>query len=130
MTSKGIFQHPDRETDTAQIPSLSAEKEKQVKKAFRFLFLLSCIFATTNTLEAQWIQTNGPDGGFVVSLTVSGPNLLAGTNGGGVFLSTNHGTSWTAVNNGLTIAVIRPLAVSGPNLFAGTFGGGIFLSTN
>jgi hypothetical protein len=97
-----------------------------VRKAFRFLFLVFCIFATTNPLEAQWLQTNGPDGGFVVSLAISGTNLFAGTNGGGVFLSTNNGTSWTGVNNGLTNAVIRPLAVSGPNLFAGTFGGGVW----
>jgi hypothetical protein len=51
--------------------------------------------------------------------------------GGGVFLSTNNGTSWTAVNNGLTNTFVRALAVSGTNLFAGTVeGGGVFLSTN
>ena len=37
-----------------------------------------------------------------MSLAVSGTNLFAGTDGGGVFLSTNNGTSWTAVNTGLT----------------------------
>ena len=57
--------------------------------------------------------------------------------GGGVFLSTNNGTSWTAVNTGLTNTFVSSLAVSGTNLFAGTgadFGGpggdGVFLSTN
>ena len=48
----------------------------------------------------------------------------------GVFLSTNRGTSWTAVNNGLPpLASANTLAVSGTNLFAGT-DGGVFLSTN
>ena len=31
-----------------------------------------------------------------------GTNLFAGTYSSGVFLSTNNGTSWTAVNSGLT----------------------------
>ena len=47
----------------------------------------------------------------------------------GVFLSTNNGTSWTAVNTGLTNTACPALAVSGTNLFAGTEGG-VFLSTN
>ncbi|MCK7528687.1 MAG: hypothetical protein MZV64_69585 [Ignavibacteriales bacterium] len=38
----------------------------------------------------------------VSALAVSGTNLFAGTMAGGVFLSTNNGTSWTAVNTGLT----------------------------
>jgi len=38
---------------------------------------------------------------FVYSLAVNGSNLFAGTERGGVFLSTNNGTSWTAVNTGL-----------------------------
>ena len=66
----------------------------------------------------------------VQALAVSGTNLFAGTYGGGVFLSTNNGTSWTEVNNGLTNTLVQALAVSGTNLFAGTYGGGVFLSTN
>ena len=57
-------------------------------------------------------------------------NLFAGTIGGGVFLSTNNGTNWTAVNTGLTNTDVRSFAISGTNLFAGTYGGGVFLSTN
>ena len=45
--------------------------------------------------------------------------FFAGTDGG-VFLSTNNGTSWTAVNTGLTDTDVYALAVSGTNLFAGT----------
>lgn len=68
------------------------------------------------------MQTNGPYGGYVYSLAVSGTNLFAGTYGGGVFLSTNNGTSWTEVNSGLTNTYVWSLAVSGTNLFAGTLG--------
>ena len=56
----------------------------------------------------------------VQALTVSDTNLFAGT-GGGVFLSTN---------NGLTYSSVIALAVSGTNLFVGTWDGGVFSSTN
>jgi hypothetical protein len=66
----------------------------------------------------------------VSSLAVGGTNLFAGT-GGGVFISTNNGTSWASVDSGLTSPNGYCLAVSGTNLFAGSsIGGGVFLSTN
>ncbi len=64
-----------------------------------------------------------------MSLAVSGTNLFAGTSGGCVFLSTNDGTSWVAVNSGLTDSIVPSLAVIGTNVFAGTRSG-IFLTTN
>jgi hypothetical protein len=82
-------------------------------------------------------------------LAVSGTNLFAGTGqrsyyrgwdgaGAGVFLSTNNGASWTAVNEGLPSSTydttqytsVGCLAVSGTNLFAGTYAAGVFRSTN
>jgi hypothetical protein len=59
-------------------------------------------------------------------------NLFAGSgNGSGVNLSTNNGTSWTVVNNGLpTGTEISSLVISGTNLFAGSTIDGVFLSTN
>jgi hypothetical protein len=85
--------------------------------------------------------TSDPAARSVVNvLTVSGTNLFAGTDGGGVFLSTNNGSSWTAVSEGLPRSAydttnyyyysIQCLAVSGTNLFAGTSERGVFLSTN
>jgi hypothetical protein len=61
----------------------------------------------------------------VLAVAVSGTNLFVGT-GGGVFLSTNNGTNWTAASTGLTITWVVSLAVSGTNLFAGTYSGGVF----
>ena len=75
--------------------------------------------------SGNWTQTSGPVGGTVVAFATLGSSLFAGTNGG-VFLSTNSGTSWTAVNTGLTNTVVNALAVSGSNLFAGTAGGGVW----
>ena len=62
----------------------------------------------------------------VLSLAVSGTNLFAGTYGGGVFLSTNRGTSWAAINTELANSYVYSLAVSGTELLAGTFGGGVW----
>ena len=95
-----------------------------MKKLLSFLVLFNfySIFA-----NAQWQQTNGPYGGEIQALAVSGSNIFAGTHGGGVFLSGNNGSSWTAVYNGLTSQNILSLTVSGSNIFAGTANDGVFL---
>ncbi len=70
----------------------------------------------------------------VNTLASSSANLLAGTNGGGVFRSSDNGRNWTncgsLTSGGITYGVVRALAVSGQDHYAGTFGGGIFHSTN
>jgi hypothetical protein len=89
----------------------------------------------------------------VTALAVSpngagGTNLFAGTAGDGVFISTNNGTSWGAVNAGLprsfdtaayppvTALAVSPNGAGGTNLFAGTASyfpnpaNGVYLSTN
>jgi hypothetical protein len=88
-----------------------------------FALLLTSIPPAT---PAQWVQTSGSGGGTVYAFAVSGTNVFAGT-WGGVFLSTDTGASWAAVNTGLTNLHVSALAVSGTNLFAG--GSGVFLST-
>jgi len=48
----------------------------------------------------------------------------------GMFLTTNNGSSWTAINNGLTDYGIRSIVINGPNIFVGTASSGVFLSNN
>ena len=80
--------------------------------------------------------TNGPYGGDVRALVVNPADpatLYAGTSGGGVFKSTNRGTTWTAVNTGLTGTDVLSLALDPANpatLYAGTWIAGVFKSTN
>jgi PKD repeat protein/photosystem II stability/assembly factor-like uncharacterized protein len=81
-------------------------------------------------LNAQWVYTNGPAGSHIPCFASSGSNIFAGTYGSGVFLSTNNGASWTAVNNGLNNNLIEALAISGSNVYAGARGGGVYLSQN
>lgn len=99
-----------------------------------FLVLFTAIL--TNTAHTQWVQTNGPYEGYVDCFGVSpngagGTNIFAGTQGAGVFLSTNKGTNWVGVNSGLPSPtdVVTSFAVSGVNVFAGTLGG-VFRTTN
>ena len=75
------------------------------------------------TVNAQWV-TNGPYVADIRAFAVSGSTIFAGTDGGGVFLSTNNGTSWTEVDSGLTGngLDVQSLAVSGSTIFAGTYG--------
>jgi len=94
------------------------------------LYILVIAMLIGNIVNAQWQQTNGPYGGYIYSLATNGSNLYAGTYGGGVFLSTNNGTTWSAINNGLSSLNIYSLKVSGTNIYAGTGGAGVFLSTN
>ncbi len=112
-----------------------------MKNLFLFLVLLcGTISILPDESRAQWVQTNGPCGGYTLCLTLSpngagGMNLFAGTYGGGVFLSTNSGTHWTAVNNGLDdpnvwAIVSSPDGAGGTDVFAGTLNKGVYRSTN
>jgi len=96
------------------------------------LLLLIAVALLASGVNAQWVS-NGPDSAVVECLAVSGTSVFAGTVREGIFLSTDSGGSWTAVNTGLpfgSFAYVSSMAVSNANVFAGTVGGGIFLSTN
>ncbi len=100
-------------------------------KKIRYLFWV-VFFACTN-LSAQWLQTNGPEGGAINCLATDNTNLFAGCSNG-IFLSTNEGATWTAINNGLVFSgnddKVTALAISGTYIYAATRYNGIFLSTN
>ena len=95
----------------------------------RYIILAISLSLITMETNAQWIQSNGIYGGDVRCITFLDTNLFIGTNGDGIFLSTNNGEDWNSSSDGLRITNINAFAVSGTNLFAGT-NGGIFLSTN
>ena len=85
--------------------------------------LLCCHIA--GTAEAQWAQTAGPYGGQIRALALSGTDVYAGTNGG-VYHTSNNGTSWNA--RGLGDKTIFAIAFSGSTMFAG--GEGVARSTD
>ncbi|MCP4178289.1 MAG: hypothetical protein GY756_11025, partial [bacterium] len=102
------------------------------KILFLLLFLISINFS-----QAQWQHIIGTPTEVIGSI-VNGNNLIAGSGyQEGIFLSTDDGNTWTAVNTGIPnydIALFSSIAISGNNIFAGFSslyqGAGIFLSTN
>jgi photosystem II stability/assembly factor-like uncharacterized protein len=104
------------------------------------LFLLGIISlfvfcVSSNTFgQDQWTPV-GPEGGYVTALAIN-PNtpntLYAGTQGSGVFKSTNGGANWRAVNIGLTNTTVNALAIdpNTPNILYAETGRGVFKSTD
>lgn len=79
----------------------------------------------------NWIR---PDSGMAASVSVSvfavdSYMVFAGTSNDGVFRSTDDGSTWTQMNQGLTDLRIMSLATVGNNVLAGT-DQGIFVSSN
>jgi len=73
------------------------------------------IFGSAQRSVSQWIQSEGSltqEG--IMSIAVSGSNLLAGTDAYGFFLSTDNGENWKAVSRDN----VRVVAASGADLIA------------
>ncbi len=85
--------------------------------------------AEANTIS--WSQTNVPFGGTVKALAVNSSGyIFAGTDGSGVYLSTDAGTTWSPMNNGLTDLNIYSLVINSSGyIFAGS-DSGVYLSTD
>ena len=58
---------------------------------------LAFLFFVYFNTKSQWTQTPGPCGGQITALVQSGSDIMVGTGGAGVFLSTNNGISWNGV---------------------------------
>ena len=87
--------------------------------------------ATSSTSSASWSYlVNGLTNFDVRALAASGPYVIAGTWGGGIFRYGDNRSYWVTVNNGLTYLGVSSLAQYGSQMLAGTFDGGVFLSTN
>jgi photosystem II stability/assembly factor-like uncharacterized protein len=102
-----------------------------------YVIVLVLLFSATSA-PAQWVQANGPYGGFITAVAVNptaagGPTIFAGTLNAGNFRSTNNGATWTPVSNGLMFAGLyfgaTTFAAKGTSIFAGT-AGGVFLSND
>ncbi len=96
-----------------------------------YLLFSFAFFLLPFQLNSQWVQAPGPPGGTINAFTSAGSNLYAGVYGTGVYISTNNGVSWNAVNSGLPqYYYIYALCSIGSNVFAGIYNGGVYLSTN
>jgi photosystem II stability/assembly factor-like uncharacterized protein len=81
------------------------------------------LFRTTDH-GLTWVKLTND---YILSFTVLGNNLFAGTEVSGVLLSTDFGVTWKTINEGLTKnKYIEALAVNERYLYAGTYGNGVW----
>jgi hypothetical protein len=112
--------------------NINTLKPNIMKKNLLTVVLLFVSFS----LYAQWQVTNGPSGaGHISSLAVKDTVVFAGTETGGVFISTNQGVTWTASNSGITnMNEVRALVSDSMYVFAGMYnslgGPAVFSSVN
>ena len=69
---------------------------------------------------ATWENTNVPASAPVTTLAIRDSFFVAGTNGEGVFISTDNGSTWRDANNGLQSKIIHTIYIDGTTIFAGT----------
>lgn len=101
---------------------------------FVVIILNSTFFIPNCFSNTSWQQI-GPDGGTIRALAIdpTNPQTVYAGAAGGVYKSVNGGTSWTAVNTGLTDTQIMSLAIdpsSPQTVYAGTYYNGVFKSVN
>ena len=104
----------------------------RVSFIYTLLAVLITLMAGAGMAQTDfWEQTNGPFGGTVNSLAInSNGDIFAGTDGDGVFRSSDNGDNWTQINAGLTNTKVRALAInSSGEIFVGTLSG-VFRSTD
>ncbi|MGD0711557.1 MAG: T9SS type A sorting domain-containing protein [Bacteroidales bacterium] len=84
------------------------------------LFFITWLVIIGLSANAQWKQTS-LNSGYVYSFAIKGDSIFAGTHDG-IFLSSNGGSSWAAMDAGLTgnALIVGALSVYKNKLFAGT----------
>jgi hypothetical protein len=75
----------------------------------------------------SWNQIGFP--GTSIRTMAGTDNKVFVGNGSGVWLTTNNGTRWSAVNSGLADSNVHSLGAVGTNLYAGVGSGGVWKST-
>jgi photosystem II stability/assembly factor-like uncharacterized protein len=96
-----------------------------MKSLQNFLLMVPLLFTVTHFGLAQWMQTNGPYGGWVHSNAVNDSNVFAGAHPGGIYRTTNIGENWTSISPKQNQYYVL---TKGDFLFTG--GGGVFRSSN
>ena len=59
---------------------------------------------------AQWEKTNFPDTVKVNTIVTKDSSIFVGTDGDGIFVSTNNGENWKSINEGLQSKIVHTIA--------------------
>jgi hypothetical protein len=94
-----------------------------MKSTLQILGVVVAILTTTNSVTAQWVQTNSLYGGYFRALGVSGTNVFAGAHGSGIFGYNNDDGTWTKLplgdNTSINAIAFSPDGNGGVNVFVG-----------
>lgn len=97
-----------------------------------FMVLPVCIGLTVlwNPVHAQWVQTNGPCGGNVRSLAVTGDTVFTVIDKEGAFRFVDDGAGWIPTDFGLSEKIYRLMAFGETYLAAQTYSNWYISSDN
>ena len=91
------------------------------------VILIGLVSQVRADVNGGWVQTNGPYSGEILAIYAAPKGvLLVGTEGAGVFRSTDRGNTWTPANTGLRFEPedsywsVTAFAQKGETLYAGT----------
>ncbi len=93
-------------------------------------FILLAIISLSIKANAQWTLCNKPSGALPFSLAIHNDTIFMGTVSSGIYRSTDGGSNWTQINNGITSMQIWTINKVGGAFFASSTGGNVFKSTN
>lgn len=88
-----------------------------------FVILIVCLIFNNATFS-QWVQTPGPEGGTVKTITYSDSSIYIGcSNGGGIYKSTDSGNNWVNIGESLSQSHkdVRSIIIRNDVIYAGTF---------
>ncbi len=94
-----------------------------IKKTIPLVIVLS--FLLNISLNAQWIQTNGPYGGASINCFATNDSIIYVGTFVGFFMSTNNGLNWVKANN----LKVNDIALKDSIIFLGN-GAGMYISTD
>ncbi|MBL7997535.1 MAG: hypothetical protein JNL32_02740, partial [Candidatus Kapabacteria bacterium] len=90
-------------------------------KSILVMIVILVFHASASSVHAQWTTANGLSGGNIRSITSSGGMMYAAAYGGGVFMSSNAGSSWLKIQADSVLNMnVTAVKTFGVYLFAGT----------
>jgi len=95
----------------------------------RIIILMMFVFYSSGS-NAQWTKYNNPSGALPFSLMIHNDTIYMGTVANGIYRSTDGGSSWTQINNGITSMQIWAINQVGAAIFASSLGGTVYKSIN